>query len=221
MRILGLDMSSKKSGYALLDNNELVDYGCWEIDVDTNKDWRKRILYMSKQLNDYFLLHNIDKVYVEDVPPITQNSQTVKVLSALQGCLMAICEIHKVDVTFVPVTEWKNIIKIDLSHSSENKQKQKEFKANKNTKGLTKLKDRVKAYEKKMSIDYANKYFDLDLKYVSPSSKKNQDDIADAINIAISKSINKTTIYNIRTFNEIIQELSDDLKEDVFLGRLT
>lgn len=218
MRILGLDMSSKKSGYALLDNDKLIDYGCWEMDSDVNKDWRKRIIFMAEQLNNYFLTHQIDKVYVEDVPPIIQNSQTVKVLSALQGCLMAVCNLHNADVTFVPVTEWKNIIKIDLSHSSENKQKQKQFKSSNNTKGLSKLKERVKAYEKKMSIDYANNYFGLDLKYISPSSKKNQDDIADAINIAISKSIKEANIYSIRTFSSIIQELSEDLTENTFMG---
>ena len=58
---------------------------------------------------------------------------------------------------------------------------------------------------------------------LTPSSKKNQDDIADAINIAISKGINKITIYSIRTFTEIIQELSKDLEndeDDIFMGKV-
>ena len=40
---------------------------------------------------------------------------------------------------------------------------------------------------KKSSIEYANKTFEINLKWVSPSSKKNEDDIADAINVCWSQ----------------------------------
>ena len=40
---------------------------------------------------------------------------------------------------------------------------------------------------KQSSIEYANKTFSLDLMWKSKTSKYNQDDIADAINIAYSQ----------------------------------
>ena len=51
--VLGLDMSSHKSGYALFVNGKLDDYGCWEIDNDREPDWRKRIAYMADCVAQY------------------------------------------------------------------------------------------------------------------------------------------------------------------------
>ena len=83
--VLGLDMSSHKSGYALFVNKELVDYGVWEITNAQESDWRKRIAFMANCVGQYCVHHDVDVIYAEDVPPTLENSQTVKVLSALQG----------------------------------------------------------------------------------------------------------------------------------------
>ena len=80
--VLGLDMSSTKSGYALFIGGQLVEYGLWETD---KADWRERIAYMASCVRQYCIRHNVKKIYAEDVPPTIDNSQTVKVLSALQG----------------------------------------------------------------------------------------------------------------------------------------
>ena len=47
MITLGLDMSSKKSGYSLFDDKELKLYGLWEIPEDIT-EWRDRIIWMSQ-----------------------------------------------------------------------------------------------------------------------------------------------------------------------------
>ena len=44
---------------------------------------------------------------------------------------------------------------------------------------------------KKSSVEYANNTFGLDLVWKSKSSKKNQDDLSDAINVAWSQLIDK------------------------------
>ena len=44
---------------------------------------------------------------------------------------------------------------------------------------------------KKSSVEYANKTFGLDLVWKSKSSKYNQDDLADAINVCYSQIIDK------------------------------
>ena len=51
-----------------------------------------------------------------------------------------------------------------------------------------------------MSIDLVNEVFGIDLVWKSFSSKKNQDDIADAINIVSSIIFDDTYYYNLRAF---------------------
>ena len=58
-----------------------------------------------------------------------------------------------------------------------------------------------------MSIDLVNEMFGIDLAWKSFSSKKNQDDIADAINIVSSVIFDDTYHYNLKSFSEIIDEL--------------
>lgn len=207
MIVLGLDMSSKKSGYALFVDGHLKDYGLWQASED-EKDWRKRISYMAECVGEYCYTHNVEAIYVEDVPPIMENTQTVKVLSALQGMLIAIAKLQKLVIDFVPVKTWKNEIGINFVSSKENndcKRRVKEYFGTNSTQPLNKIKGWAKAWEKKLSVDYANYTFGLDLIYKSPTSKFNQDDIADAINIAWSK-IGDVEKYDLQDFKEIEDE---------------
>lgn len=210
--ILGLDMSSHKSGYALFNNDKLLDYGLWEITSDEEQDWRKRIAYMADCVGKYCDEHKVDKIYAEDVPPIVQNSQTVKVLSALQGMLIAVAVQSHVKIEFIPVKTWKQKVGINLTSSHEYnvvKQNFKDYYGNKANRYIEKLKNTTKAYEKKMSIDYVNQTFGLNLIYKSPSSKKNQDDIADAICIGYFYLCESP--YCIKSFSEITNEIYNNI----------
>lgn len=212
MNILSLDMSSKKSGYALFVDGELKDYGLWELDSTIEQDWRQRLAFMANCVSEYCLDKSVDMMYVEDVPPISQNSQTIKVLSALQGMLIAIATQHKVQIEFIPVKAWKSKIGINLTTSKENNVCKKHFKEHYGTKAnryIDKLKNATKAYEKKLSVDYVNEAFGLDLIYKSPSSKKNQDDIADAI--CIGASIVNESPHHKYNFEVIMSEIYDNI----------
>ena len=212
MTILGLDMSSQRTGYSLFKDKRLVDYGLWELSSGDESDWRKRIQYMAKCINDYCDMHDVDVVYVEDVPPIIQNSQTVKVLSALQGMVLATFTLRNIELHFVPVKNWKSKIGINLTASKENnvcKKQFKDFYGAKANRYIDKLKNATKAYEKKLSVEYANKLFGLDLIYKSASSKKNQDDIADAICI-VAANIFDEPYYNF-DFESIMSDIYDNI----------
>ena len=211
MNILGLDLSSQKSGYSLFVNENLVDYGVWEMTTHDEKDWRKRIAWMADCVGQYCIDNGVREIYVEDVPPMLENSQTIKVLSALQGMIIAIASLHDINVHFVPVKRWKTKIGINLTASKENndcKQRIKEYFGKFATKPLNTVKGWVKGWEKKLSVDYANHVFGLDLVYKSPSSKFNQDDIADSINIAWSQ-IGKVKPYDLDTFANILNNFYD------------
>ena len=119
MYILGLDMSTQKTGYAIFENNKLIDYGCFEMLSTQEKDWRVRIKYMANQLGKLMGQYEFDKVYIEDVPPIINNSQTVKTLGALQGIVLGVTGVYTVPIEFIPVETWKNKLNINLSHSKE------------------------------------------------------------------------------------------------------
>lgn len=211
MNILGLDMSSKKSGYSYFIDEKLIEYGLWEMTYETEHDWRERIKWMSNKLHSFCQEHKIDKIFVEDVPPTLDNSQTVKVLSALQGCVITIANINNINVEFISVPTWKNIIGIDTTHSKENKAIQKKCKLeNKNM--LKILKTNIKNNEKKMSVDYANKLFGIDLIYKSPSSKFNMDDISDSINIVVSQIFENPPKYDIDTIENIVEDIYNNIK---------
>lgn len=209
--VLGLDMSSHKSGYALFVNKELVDYGAWGMTNAQESDWRKRIAFMANCVGQYCVHHDVDVIYAEDVPPTLENSQTVKVLSALQGMLIAISILNDIDINFIPVKTWKQKIGINLASSKANnacKKRIKESFGKDATKNLNKVKSWTKAWEKKLSVDYANHVFGLDLIYKSPSSKFNNDDIADSINIAWSQ-IGSVKEYDLETFEDIMSRFYD------------
>ena len=204
-------MSSHKSGYALFVNKELVDYGVWEITNAQESDWRKRIAFMANCVGQYCVHHDVDVIYAEDVPPTLENSQTVKVLSALQGMLIAISILNDIDINFIPVKTWKQKIGINLASSKANnacKKRIKESFGKDATKNLNKVKSWTKAWEKKLSVDYVNHVFGLDLIYKSPSSKFNNDDIADSINIAWSQ-IGSVKEYDLETFEDIMGRFYD------------
>lgn len=209
--VLGLDMSSHKSGYALFVNKELVDYGAWEMTNAQESDWRKRIAFMANCVGQYCVQHDVDVIYAEDVPPTLENSQTVKVLSALQGMLIAISILNDIEINFIPVKTWKQKIGINLASSKANnacKKRIKESFGKDATKNLNKVKNWTKAWEKKLSVDYVNHVFGLDLIYKSPSSKFNNDDIADSINIAWSQ-IGSVKEYDLETFEDIMGRFYD------------
>ena len=168
MITLGLDMSSKKSGYSLFDNKELKLYGLWEIPEDII-EWRDRIIWMSQQLDVFVKTHNVDQVFVEDVPLSMANPQTLKILSALQGMIISVCTLNNLKVSFIGVSQWRSALGLFTG----------------TRKGTT------REEMKKSSVEYANKTFDLNLVWKSKSSKYNQDDLSDSINVAWSQLVDK------------------------------
>ena len=163
--ILGLDMSSNKSGYSLFtDNKELKGYGVWEVPDDID-NWRDKIVWMGDRVSECCDKYNVDKIICEDVPLMLNNPQTLKILCALQGIIMGICVAKRIPAKFVAVAKWRKDLGLFTG----------------------KRKDMERDEMKKASIEYANKTFGLDLIWKSKSSKFNQDDISDGILVAYSQ----------------------------------
>lgn len=210
MKVLSLDMASQKTGYALYNDSHLINYGLWDLSQTKEKDWRKRIATMAQHISDFCDGQDIDMILAEDVVPSLNNSQTVKVLSALQGMLISLGIAHKIEVKFVSVTTWKSKLNLQLDKSSEGRATTKRVKVN-HPKQYDRFHSWVKGWGKKISVDYANYTFGLDLIYKSPSSKSNQDDIADAINIGWSVMGENVEPYNLENFQSIMEHLYNSL----------
>lgn len=162
MRILSIDASTSSSGWSIFDEKNLIEYGCIKSD---KKEWRHRIADMVDELDKVIKRDgNIERIYVEDVPLISANPQTMKILCCLQGALLGMAIGNKIYIEFIMPSAWRKPSGL--------------FDGTKS--GTT------RAEMKRKSIELANKTFGLELIYKSPSSKFNQDDEADCINLGAS-----------------------------------
>jgi len=67
MKLLALDLSTKSSGYAVFENGELIDYGCF---TSASTDLIKRIKVMTDGIKNVIDKHiDITKIIVEEVRP--------------------------------------------------------------------------------------------------------------------------------------------------------
>lgn len=206
--ILGLDMSTQKTGWSLWsDNGTLEKYGVWEHLIKDEDNWRVRITLMAQGLRELLAEYgkDIHIVYIEDNPPELKNMQTVKMLSHLQGYMKAVIDTYNIPIDFVSVAEWHNGLGIKVSGTKEYNAYKKQFLNGGNKMRAEKVGRNAKPMLKKMSVEYANHHFGTELEWRSFTSKKNDDDIADAINIVAYKL--GYPKYDIRPIKEILQDL--------------
>lgn len=154
---LFLDLSTKSSGWCIknLITNELLEYGRIEKYREEEKDMRKRVLYMMDNIRVIIDKYEPNKVVMEDVVPTINNSCTVKALAILQGVVVGMCHTLDMEFDFVQVSQWHSAL------------------------GILKSKGDLK----EQSINIANKKHGTEFIFKSKSSKFNEDDIADSVNI--------------------------------------
>ena len=107
MIILALDLSTKSSGFAIFDGQELKKYGC--ITAGSSNLYR-RIDKMIEELSIILSENKINKVVIEEVlPEDVKGNQTVfKALIYLQGFVMHLLDKYKItDVNFINASAWR------------------------------------------------------------------------------------------------------------------
>lgn len=192
MRLLSLDMSTRKTGWAVFDDGELIAYNLIEIYGD---DVSERTTYMYDKIQELISSYNIDCIVCEDVPVsvASKNMDVGKHLCVLQGCLLTIAHVHKIKMFTLHPTSWRSSLGIhrsiyscDVCNYSIEDVSSFKFKicpqcGNKEKDKLHIVQINDRASLKERAIKMANEIFGLNLLYVSKNSKKNQDDIAEAI----------------------------------------
>lgn len=157
----GLDLSTSCSGYSIFEDNNLIAYGAIKPKGD---DWRERIMDETMQLAALLRKYNPDKLYIEDVPKKPGNNTLLK-LGAVHGMILSLCAGFKLNPTLLLPNEWRR--KIGLYDGTRNGLKREVLK--------------------EKAVRMVNDVFNLELKWVKPNSKLNDDDIAEAILIAYSQ----------------------------------
>lgn len=150
--ILGLDCSTKCTGYCIFTpDGKLIKYGC--IRPNKDDDAIDRIKTTIVETERIIKEYKPYLIIEEDVPPALQNSMTVKTLSTLKGAMLTLACINNVSIRYVLPNVWQSALKILKSQGST----------------------------KKQSVDFVNENYGTEFKFVSESSKKNDDDITDSI----------------------------------------
>lgn len=170
MIVMGVDNSTDKTGWAIMENKKLIAYDEVHLsklikkdDRFLNKEYIDRIVLYKEILSDVIEKYNVQVVGFES--PIVKsfggkatNAQIEtfgKLREALGVLKVTLIEKEMLYQTFYP-SEWRK------------------------GKGL----GRKRAEMKRKAIEYANENYGLNLLWKSENSVKNQDDVAEAICIA-------------------------------------
>ena len=111
MNILGLDLSTKSSGWAYFENGELKTHGCI---TSASTDLIKRIHIMTNSIKDILIENpNINKLIIEEVRPEggygVGNQKTHKALMYLQAAIEFLVhdEFPKVGIEYIYPSSWR------------------------------------------------------------------------------------------------------------------
>ena len=111
---------AKTTGYALFENNVLVDYGA--IEIGRKSDIYENILLSARtKLNELLHRMNADLVVIEDIQQQNQNVSTYKKLAMLMGVLLCLFQENGIAYDVVPPTRWKSFCKIKGRKRQEQK----------------------------------------------------------------------------------------------------
>lgn len=161
MIIMGIDGSTTSTGWSIFDNDKLIGYG---VIKPKGADWRERIMDESLTFDKIFKKYRPEKIYMEDVP-LKDGKLTILKLGAVQGSVLTLCAIYGVEPVYLLPSDWRSPLNLyDGTREGTHRD-----------------------VLKKKAIEMANKVFGLKLDWVAPKSKKNQDDIAEAILVAYSQ----------------------------------
>ena len=116
MKILALDLSTKSTGYAVYDDNKLIEYGCI---TASSTDFINRIQKIIQELDVKLQKHQPSKVVAEEVRPEggygVGNQKTHKALMYLQAALEFLVHDNyskRVNIEYIYPSSWRAAIGI-------------------------------------------------------------------------------------------------------------
>lgn len=106
MMVLAIDGSTKSSGIAVFENQELKHYECI---TASNSNIFIRIRKMTDRIEEIVKEYNIDRCVLEDVTlaDLHNNVKVFKTLTYLQGFILAKLDEYKIEVKLMMPSEWR------------------------------------------------------------------------------------------------------------------
>lgn len=108
LKILSLDQSTTRSGYAIFINEQYDHSGV--IDKHTIKDSEARFKEMYEGIHDLIAEERPDIVVIEDTQAQAGNMGTYKILCQLQGAIMGMCYAMGIKFYVMPPVKWRSIL---------------------------------------------------------------------------------------------------------------
>lgn len=109
MKVVGIDMSSQKTGISLLVDGKYVDHVL--IDLYKIKDTDERIRKMMKAIKTQLNEYKPDMIVMEECL-MTNNIKTVKILSYIAGTIISWADENNVIFKFLLPTAWRKRVGI-------------------------------------------------------------------------------------------------------------
>ena len=159
--LLGIDGSTVNTGWCIRDKDTLEFIDGAEIIIDSKQEscMRARVGYMIKEIEKIIDKYKPNEIIMEDVIPAINNGATVLALGILSGGVMGLANSRNIVISYVLPNIWQSALGFKKSNGDL----------------------------KKQSIDFVNNKFNKNYNYVSPSSKKNQDNLTDSVCITCWK----------------------------------
>ena len=119
MRIMSFDQSSRITGYAILEDRKLLEYGKFTL---TDEDFGDRLNRFRKKIISLLTVdHKIDKVLFEEIQ-LQQNVETFKKLAMVYGVLMELLVDLGIPYDIISSNTWKSKCKIKKTVRESEKQ---------------------------------------------------------------------------------------------------
>lgn len=109
MRILSIDASTKATGVAILQDNELIYYNCI---TDNNHTTFQRIAHMQQEIENIYIKYKPDKIVMEEVLPkdVKNNQSVYKALIYLQAYIVICLYLKfKKEIQFYVSAHWRKL----------------------------------------------------------------------------------------------------------------
>ena len=115
MKVLALDQSSKITGYAIFEDEKLINYGhftCAQTDLGL------RLLNIRKNIQNLIEQNNIQQLIIEDIQlqgNVVNNVATFKTLAEVRGVIYELAAEMDIKIESVYASTWKSSLGIKSS----------------------------------------------------------------------------------------------------------
>ena len=107
IKLISIDQSSVKTGYAIYEDNKLIKYDI--IDLTKEKDLELRFRNMCSEIHKLIQDNSPDYVVLEDVA-LQTNPSTLTTLARLQGAIIQSLLIYKIPYSIYKPSSWRKVL---------------------------------------------------------------------------------------------------------------